>query len=44
MISSDDLIESCYALVRVAKARVHGARAAYLDHLAECPHASSPQP
>ena len=34
-INSDDLIESCYTLVRVAKAKLQGARAAYLDHLAE---------
>jgi hypothetical protein len=44
MISSDDLIESCYAVVRVAKARVQGAWSAYLDHLAESRSATSPQP
>jgi hypothetical protein len=32
---SDDLIENCYAMVRAAKARVQGARAAYLEHRRE---------
>jgi hypothetical protein len=35
MVSSVDLIESCYAGVRAAKAKVHGAMAAYVDHLQE---------
>jgi hypothetical protein len=35
MISSDDRIETYYALVRGAKAKLRGARAAYLDHQAE---------
>ena len=35
MISSDEVIESYYALVRAAKVRVLGARAAYLDHRSE---------
>jgi hypothetical protein len=35
LISSDDLIESCYAVVRAAQAKVQGARAAYRDHLTE---------
>jgi hypothetical protein len=36
MSSSDDLIEICYARVRGEAAKVHGARAAWLDHLREC--------
>jgi len=34
-IDSDDLTENCYALVRAAKAKIQGARAAYLDHRRE---------
>jgi len=32
---SDDLIENCYALVRAAKAKLHGAREVYLEHRRE---------
>jgi hypothetical protein len=32
---SDDLIENCYAMVRVAKAKVQGAREVYLEHRRE---------
>jgi hypothetical protein len=35
MIESDNLTENCYALVRAAKAKVQGAKAAYVDHLTE---------
>jgi hypothetical protein len=35
MVSSVDLIESCYAGVRVAKAKVHGAIGAYVEHLTD---------
>ena len=34
-VDSDDLIEDCWARVRVAKARVQGARAVYLEHRQE---------
>jgi hypothetical protein len=42
MIDSDDLTENCYALVRAAKAKVQGARAAWVDHLEETAEAISP--